>query len=115
MVRNSLGARNSLGELEMLVLLAALRLGESEAYAVSIAEEIRERTGRAVRRATVYVTLQRLEQKGMVSSRLGDPLPERGGKARRYVEVEEPGRVAVRRTRDAYRAMWRGLEPEVAP
>jgi len=102
--------QNVLGELELLVMLAVLRLGESEAYAVSIAEEIRERTGRSVRRATVYVTLQRLEQKGMVSSWLGDPLPQRGGKARRYVRLEEPGRVAVQETRRRLQSMWKGLE-----
>jgi len=105
--------KKGLGELELLVLLAVLRLGEDEAYAVSIAEEIRERTERTVRRATVYVTLQRLEHKGMVSTRLGDPLPERGGKARRYVRIEEPGLVALRETRHALRTMWQGLEPSL--
>lgn len=107
--------KKGLGELELLVLLAVLRLGENEAYAVSIAEEIQERTGRNVRRATVYVTLQRLEHKGMVSSRLGDPLPERGGKARRYVRLEEPGRVALRETQHALRSMWQGLESQLDP
>ncbi|HSM04291.1 MAG TPA: hypothetical protein VK858_06705 [Longimicrobiales bacterium] len=62
-------------------------------------------------RATVYVTLQRLEEKGLVATWLGDPLPERGGKARRYVRVEPDGLAAVRETRDALRSMWGGLEP----
>jgi DNA-binding PadR family transcriptional regulator len=94
-----------------MVLLAALRLGEEEAYAVSIVDEIGERTGRAVRRAAVYVTLQRLEAKGMVATRLGDPRPERGGKARRVVRVTPAGLAAVRAARSAFRSMWDGLEP----
>jgi len=103
--------RQSLGELELLVLLATARLGEEKAYAVSLAEEIRRRTDRSVQRATVYVTLQRLENKGLVSTRLGDPLPERGGKARRYVRIEEAGLTALRESRQAFRSMWNGLEP----
>ncbi|MEM8930021.1 MAG: helix-turn-helix transcriptional regulator [Acidobacteriota bacterium] len=103
-------ARRSLGELELLVLLAVVRLGEDRAYAVSIAEEIHERTGRSIQRATVYVTLQRLEQKGLVSTRLGDPLPERGGKARRYVRVEGPGLGALDDTRRVLSSMWNGLD-----
>lgn len=97
-----------LGELELLVLLAILRLGE-EAYAVSIQEEIGARAGREVTRATVYVTLKRMEDKGLVSTWLGDPLPERGGKARRYVAIEPSGLAAVREARGALQRMWSGL------
>lgn len=100
-----------LGEFELMVLLAALRLGENEAYAVAIVDEIHRRTGRVVQRASVYVTLQRMEDKGLVSSRLGDPLPERGGKSRRYVRVEAAGIEAVRSARAALRSMWTGLAP----
>ena len=109
--------RQSLGELELLVLLAVLRLGEPRAYAVSIADEIRRRTGRSVQRATVYVAMQRLESKGLVSTRLGEPLPERGGKARRHVRLEASGMEALRQARRALRSMWSGLEPalEVSP
>ena len=103
--------RQGLGELELLVLLAVARLGEERAYAVSVADEICQRTGRPVQRATVYVTLQRLENKGLVSSRLGEPLPERGGKPRRYVRLEEAGLRALRDTRQALSSMWGGLEP----
>ncbi|HSR51657.1 MAG TPA: helix-turn-helix transcriptional regulator [Acidobacteriota bacterium] len=102
-----------LGEFELLVLLAALRLGKSEAYAVSIVDEIQRRTGRVVQRASVYVTLQRLETKGLVSSHLGDPLPERGGKGRRYVAVEPAGVRAVRDARSALESMWGGLAPRL--
>jgi len=95
----------SLAEFELLVLLAALRLGPDEAYTVSIAEHIEKRTGRSVRRANVYTTLQRLENKRLVSTRLGDPRAERGGKPRRLVAVRPPGLAAVRATAGAIQAM----------
>jgi PadR family transcriptional regulator PadR len=65
----------SLAEFELLVLLAAIRLGPDNAYTVTIAEDIRERTGRAVRRANVFTVLQRLEEKGLISTRRGEPRP----------------------------------------
>ena len=68
----------NLGEFELLVLLACLRLGDDEAYAVSITDEITARTGRSLQRAAVYVTLRRLEEKGLISTHLGEPRPERG-------------------------------------
>ena len=95
----------SLAEFELLVLLAALRLGPAEAYTVSIAEYIEQQTGRSVRRANVYTTLQRLEAKRLVATRLGEPRPERGGKSRRLVTVRPPGVAAVRATTGAIRAM----------
>ena len=101
--------RDTVGEFELLVLLACLRLGEEKAYAVSIVDEIRARTGREIHRAAVYVTLQRLEEKGLITTHLGDTLPERGGKARRLVQVEAAGRAAVRDSRDAFQRMWVGL------
>jgi PadR family transcriptional regulator, regulatory protein PadR len=99
----------TLGEFELLVLLACLRLGDQDAYAVGIADEIEARTGRSLQRAAVYVTLQRLEKKGLITTRLGDPRPERGGKARRLVRVEDAGREAVRDSRHALQRMWVGL------
>ena len=95
----------SLAEFELLVMLAAVRLGPEDAYTVSIADDIVRRTGRSVRRANVYTTLQRLEAKGLVSTRLGDPRPERGGRPRRLVSVEPQGLTAVRVTTHAIRAM----------
>jgi PadR family transcriptional regulator PadR len=94
-----------LAEFELLVLLAALRLGADEAYTVSIAEQIQQRTGRRVRRANVFTTLQRLEAKRLVSTRLGDPRPERGGKPRRLVTVRPAGLAAVRAAAGAIQAM----------
>jgi DNA-binding PadR family transcriptional regulator len=101
---------DALAEFELLVMLAALRLGADEAYTVSIAREIGGRTGRSVRRASVYITLQRLEAKGMVKSRLGTPRPERGGRRPRLVTVTPEGLAAVRATTGAIRAMMDDLD-----
>ena len=101
---------DSLAEFELLVMLAALRLGAAEAYTVSIADHIQSRTGRSVRRANVYTTLQRLESKGLITTRLGDARPERGGKPRRLVALEPAGLVALRSTTDAIRAMVDDLD-----
>jgi DNA-binding PadR family transcriptional regulator len=94
-----------LAEFELLVLLAALRLGPDDAYTVSIADQISGKTGRSVRRANVYTTLQRLEAKRLVATRLGDPRPERGGKPRLLVTVLPLGLAAARATTDAIRSM----------
>jgi PadR family transcriptional regulator PadR len=107
--RSAVG-KQGLGEFELMVLLAAIRLGEDDAYAVAIVDDIEARTGRSVQRASVYVTLQRLEEKGLVASRLGGPLPERGGKPRRLVRVNAAGREAVREARESFTRMWRGLD-----
>jgi DNA-binding PadR family transcriptional regulator len=98
------------GEFELFVLMAALRLGPDEAYAVSIADDIAQRTGRRVRRSNVYTALQRLEERGLVSTGLGNPRPERGGKARRLVEVTPEGVESVRAAADEMQAMLGGLD-----
>ena len=95
----------SLAEFELLVLLAALRLGPDEAYTVSIADHIEHRTGRSVRRANVFTTLQRLEQKRLVATQLGEARAERGGKPRRLVTVRPAGIAAVRAATGAIQAM----------
>jgi DNA-binding PadR family transcriptional regulator len=95
----------SLAEFELLVMLAALRLGQDRAYTVTIAEDIRERTRRSVRRANVFTSLRRLEEKGLISSRLGEPHPARGGRPPRLVTAEPKGVAAVRATTGAIRAM----------
>ena len=86
-------------------MLAALRLGPAKAYTVSLVEDIEDKTRRSVRRANVHTTLERLETKGLVSTELGDPRPERGGKARRLVTVTPKGLSAVRATTADIRAM----------
>ncbi|MEM7587445.1 MAG: PadR family transcriptional regulator [Acidobacteriota bacterium] len=103
--------KSSLGELELMVLLAVMQLGEDEAHTLAIVDAIHQRTGRAVQRAAVYVTLQRLEKKSLVASWLAAPRPERGGKGRRHVRAEPAGVQAVRETRAALQSMWQGLEP----
>jgi DNA-binding PadR family transcriptional regulator len=101
---------HTLGEFEQLVLLAIVHL-RNEAYGIPIVDEIERRTGREISRAAVYVTLRRLEEKGLVSSWLGEPTAERGGKARRYVKVESIGLRALRASRQLSDQMWRGLDP----
>ena len=96
---------DSLAEFEFLVMLAALRLGPDEAYTVSIAADIASRTGRSVRRANVFTTLQRLERKRLISTRLSEPREERGARPRRLVSVEPEGLVAVRATTATIRSM----------
>jgi DNA-binding PadR family transcriptional regulator len=91
---SSFSEKGLLGELEQLVMLAALRLGE-DAYAVSIRDEIEARTGIALGRSSVYVTLDRLDRKGYVTSRFGDPTPERGGKAKRCFTLTATGHRAL--------------------
>jgi DNA-binding PadR family transcriptional regulator len=102
--------KDLLGEFELMVLLAALRLGEEEAYGLAIADDIAKRTGRRVRRSAVYMTLRRLENKGLVSTWLGEPRAERGGKARRHVRIEPAGATAVHESRRALERMWSGLD-----
>lgn len=98
-----------LGELEQIVLLAVLRLGEG-AYAVPILEQIEEQAGRTVARGALYTALDRLEAKGCLRSRVGDPLPERGGRARRYFTVTPAAVRSLRASRLALMRLWRGLE-----
>ena len=101
--------RDSLGEFEQMVLLAVLHLGQ-DVYGVPIVDEIARRTGRDVAPAAVYITLRRLEEKGMVESWMGESTPERGGKARRYVKVTRAGLESLRVSRKALDSMWRGLD-----
>lgn len=100
-----------LGEFEQLVLLAVMRL-EGEAYAVPIRQEIEERTSRSVARGALYVTLDRLEEKGYLKSWLAEATAERGGRAKRFYEVKPAGTKALEYSWAALRSMWEGLEPK---
>jgi PadR family transcriptional regulator PadR len=91
---SSFSAKGLLGELEQLVLLAAGRLDE-DAYAVSIRDEIKARTGIRLGRSSVYVTLDRLDRKGYLRSWFGEPTPERGGKAKRCFKITPAGERAL--------------------
>lgn len=99
----------TLGEFEQMVLLAILQL-EGDVYGVPVVDEIERRTGRSVSRSAVYVTLRRLEAKGLVSSWMSDPTPERGGKPRRCVQVEPKGLALLRESQVALTRMWEGLD-----
>src|SRR5438552_13755043 len=99
----------NLGEFEHVVLLAVLRLGEA-AYAVAVRDEIERRTGRRVSRGSVYVTLDRLETKGFLQSRLADPTAVRGGRAKRYYALRPRAMAALKESRRALLQMWRGVD-----
>lgn len=97
------------GEFEQLVLLAVIRLGD-EAYGTAILHEIEERTGRSVTVGALYSALDRLERKGFVAGRLGDPTPQRGGRAKRFYKVGAAGIAELQRARSALDSMWDGVE-----
>jgi DNA-binding PadR family transcriptional regulator len=99
----------NLGEFEHIVLLAILRLGD-EAYAIPVRQEIEGRTGRSVARGALYTALERLESKRCVRSRMSAPLPERGGRSRRYFTVTPAGLAAIRAARRSLLSLWQGLE-----
>jgi DNA-binding PadR family transcriptional regulator len=99
----------ALGEFEQLVLLAVLHLGD-EAYGVAVVNVIESRTGRSVSRSSLYITFDRLESKGYVTSELRPGPETRGGKMRRYVTVAKPGLEALRQSRISMLRMWRGLK-----
>jgi DNA-binding PadR family transcriptional regulator len=104
----------ALGEFETVVLLAVLHLGTT-AYGTSIRDEIERRSGRAPSRGAVYITLDRLEDKGFLRSSLGDAVPERGGRPRRFYRVSARGLKAVRRSLDMLTRMREGLDPLLDP
>jgi PadR family transcriptional regulator PadR len=98
-----------LGEFEQLVLLAVIRLDPS-GYAVTIRREIEDRAGRRVSRGAVYMTLERLEEKGLLTSHLTEPTPERGGRSKRVYAVTANAVVALRDSRRALLRMWADIE-----
>jgi PadR family transcriptional regulator PadR len=98
-------------DFELITMLVLLRLGE-DAYGVPIAREIEEQTKREVKLGSVYATLERLQEKGFVVSELGEPTPERGGRAKRYFRVTKQGMRKVRDTRQTLISLWQGV-PEL--
>jgi len=107
-VKNMRQTEPVLGEFEQLVLLALLRLGP-DAYGATIRREIESRTGRDLAISAVYVTLDRLEIKGLVRSRVGDPTPQRGGRRRKHVALLPAGRRALAQACRAFGQMTEGL------
>ena len=100
--------RTLLTDFELMIVLAILRVGD-EAYGVQIARDIETTVGRRVLMGAAYAALDRLERNGLVTSRTGDPTPERGGRARRHFRIEAEGRRALRTAQDALRKMSAGL------
>jgi DNA-binding PadR family transcriptional regulator len=98
-----------LGEFEQMVMLALLRLGP-DAYGAAVCDAIEQRSGRGVSVSAVHTTLDRLEQKGLVESRVGDPTPQRGGKRKRHYEVAAVGLKALQASYRSLRNMTDGLE-----
>jgi len=105
-------ASEHLGELEQMILLAALRLGD-EAYGWAVSEELERVVGRKVSSGALYTTLDRLERKGLLEGRVDDPRPERGGRPRRYLEVTPSGVTALEAGREAMLALWEGIEGRI--
>jgi PadR family transcriptional regulator, regulatory protein PadR len=97
-----------LGEFELLVVLAVLKLGD-DAYPLAIADEIAQTTARKASRPSVLITLQRLEDKGLLTSRYSDPLPVRGGRSKRLFSPKPLAIAAVKQTLNRIKAMTRGL------
>ncbi|HSR50538.1 MAG TPA: helix-turn-helix transcriptional regulator [Acidobacteriota bacterium] len=103
-----------LGEFEEKVLLAVLRLGQ-DAYGRTIRGEIEKRTGRKASISAVYTTLERLEQKGFLSSRIEDPTPQRGGRRKKSFLLEAAGARELRDSYRSYKNMVQGLEEQLEP
>lgn len=99
----------ALGEFEQLILLAILRL-QNNAYGVTIRAEIASCTGREATPGALYTTLDRMEEKGIVRSWLGDATPQRGGRARRYFAMTKSGRAALVKAQMAYQSLLHGLD-----
>jgi PadR family transcriptional regulator, regulatory protein PadR len=100
--------RNTLGEFEELVLLMVLILG-TESYGVKIMHEIIEQTNRTVRLNQVHASLHRLEAKGMVKSKMGDPSPERGGRRKRIFKITANGRHTLNEIKAVRAQLWQRI------
>ena len=99
----------ALGEFEQMVLLAVLQAGD-DAYGVSVHQELESRTNRKVARGAIYMTLDRLEKKGLLESWTTAPTAERGGRAKRCYKVTKPALEALRASRRALASLWQGLQ-----
>ena len=102
----------NLGDFEQLVMLAVMRL-DTDAYGTSIREELKARAEREVSPGAIFTTLERLESRGLVTSRYGDPTPERGGRSKRFYKLSAEGRRLLARSLRAVRRLMQGLEPKL--
>jgi DNA-binding PadR family transcriptional regulator len=103
---------DSLGRFEELILLALLRLGP-DAYGLAVRREVEERTGRDISTGALYTALKRLEQRGLVSSHVGEPTAERGGRRKKHYDLEASGILALRSSYVDYSKMAEGLGPKI--
>lgn len=102
-------APQPLGEFEQMILLAVLQCGDN-AYGVTVQDELTRRAGRRVASGAIYMTLDRLETKGLLASRLTEPTAERGGRAKRCYTVTKPALTTLQHSRRALISLWDGLE-----
>jgi PadR family transcriptional regulator PadR len=102
--------QQAIGEFEQLVLLAVLQQ-KDEAYGTTIFEEIGRHTRRSVARGAVYMTLDRLEKKGLLTSSLSAPTAEQGGRAKRCYALTRQAVQALKVSRRTLLSLWNGLEP----
>jgi len=102
-------APDYIGEFEQLVLMTILRLGE-QAYGATVRDEIADRTGRDVSLSAVYTTLERLEHKKLLRSRIGEPTPQRGGRRKRYFTLSAAGERALQVSWQRLKRVAEGLE-----
>jgi PadR family transcriptional regulator PadR len=106
--------RSYLGEFEELVLLA-VAMFDGQAYGVGITHEIIEQTGRSVRLNQVHASLHRLEEKGMVTSKMGDPTPERGGRRKRFFRITAYGQQTLQEIQNVRVRMWNAVSSTLKP
>ncbi len=97
-----------MGELEQMVMWSVLRLA-GDGYGPRVLRELEARTGRTLSPGALYATVDRLEEKGLLESRLGDPVPGRGGRRKRLLTATPAGVHALERTRTRWRSVWDGL------
>ena len=103
------GTRKGLGELEQQVLLALLRLG-GEAYSVPLVLEMEQKAGQEIAQAAVFIVLRRMEEKGLVSSRMEAPADNASGRERRYFKLEPAGRQRLEEARRLVERLWDGID-----
>jgi PadR family transcriptional regulator PadR len=104
----------SLGTLELATLLAVVRLRD-KAYGLAIKRDLAARTGRDYSVGALYTTLQRLEDKGLLTSRHSDPLPVRGGRSRRHFTLTGAGARALRQAERHATSIWAGIGKQLRP
>ena len=104
-----MGKNGYLGEFELLVMATLARLGD-DAYGMAIRREIEARTDRSVSIGNVYAALRRLQAKGYVATRMGEPTAERGGRAKKLFRLEAEGAAAIKRARAQFDVLWKGAK-----